>query len=185
MVTDPGGRGTLQTLGVEYTHRKGFRGILRGSRGAHGQTWFFLYHTGGCRREDVQLLGMTLLQVAGKVVTSAEALSTARAQEVPSACVHHSVTPHILPSEEAPAAALTLVLSLPHGYAWWRSAGMSAQVLEESRHASKNLTAHLAGKISGHRRGVGSHVASQTQPSVVVFATLFTLQVLLVGVMSL
>lgn len=66
------------------------------------------HRSAGCTRwYQPRLLRVTLLQVAGEVVSAAKTLSTARAKEVTAPSVHHSVTPDILTRVKTAVTSLT------------------------------------------------------------------------------
>lgn len=157
--------------------RAGFllhRALGHRSRGGHRSAGV----TGG---HQARLLGVALLQVAGQVISPAEALGAAGAQEVPTARVHHRVASHVFAGVETSVAALAGVLPLPHWHGHvgaairrGRSVNVSAQVLQQG---GRSLG---AGQAPGTAMG-GDQVSPVAQLGVVLFATLLAVEDLPAG----
>lgn len=150
-------------------------------RALGGGAWCGHGRAGCTWGHQARLLSVALLQVTGQVISAAEALRTAWAQEVPASRVDHSVTPHVLAGVKTAVAPLTRVLALSHRHGGAgaplrrrRPVNVAAEVLQERR---RPLWA-------GHGRcaAVGRHqVAPVAQLRVVLLPTLVAVEELAAG----
>lgn len=124
-------------------------------------------------------MSVAFLNMAGKMVFTAESLSAILAQKVLASRMHHQVASHVLTGVKAPFAVFALMsLLFSRGSAF---PSMPAQVLQQQGSARVRLQTHLAGEVSTVS-SVKGLVPSKAKFGVVALAAFRAAESLLVGV---